>query len=483
MTGQSGEAMQVVYMEIEGIKLAYQVSKDALNLLRQLAKFLLCSLKDAPYKKVRGRTNMKNFLMRANGQTVIPCTMDQKSFKEFEKLAKKYGILYHEFHPLRSGKKGAVEIIIMEKDLAMFREILEQIKERQMREDVQNGMSEEQSTQDFDENNHTESMEEFAENVGAATSEEVFEEDMKERFGEDYEEKIVDFMKYKEEKEGKDSPKGKAAGVDNEKVDKLADAIRFKERSEKLKNSDSVQVQFEYDPRSGKSQIEEETETHVKITGKGFGENGDPKEWGSAWIPKDAIDPPLDRDAGADGKRTAYLSGNADVVVENPKGKAAPKKIRAKEWKAGTFVAEGVQYRTTPSAEKKKKLDITIGRTYVWEQSESKKAPAMIWEETEKAVKTRVPGTYGENMRFLWIEKEELEDAYDGKSFLSSLDADKEYKLYAKDGREAETIKGSELYRRNYDAVNPGVREKAGKQAQSAVRQAAPMPKGRGRSI
>ena len=34
MTGQGGEAMQVIYMEVEGIKLTYQLTKDAVKLAK-----------------------------------------------------------------------------------------------------------------------------------------------------------------------------------------------------------------------------------------------------------------------------------------------------------------------------------------------------------------------------------------------------------------------------------------------------------------
>ena len=105
MIGQGGESMQVIYMEVEGIKIAYQLTKDAVKILAKLGKFLLCLLKDAPYKKVRGQTNIKNFLMRANGQSLMTATVDKKTYMEIAKLAKRYGLLYHAITPLQSGKR------------------------------------------------------------------------------------------------------------------------------------------------------------------------------------------------------------------------------------------------------------------------------------------------------------------------------------------------------------------------------------------
>ena len=58
MMNGGGDAVQVMYMEVEGIKLAYQVSKDAVRLAKQLMTFLIRSMMDAPYKKISGKTNI-----------------------------------------------------------------------------------------------------------------------------------------------------------------------------------------------------------------------------------------------------------------------------------------------------------------------------------------------------------------------------------------------------------------------------------------
>ena len=120
MMNGGGDAVQVMYMEVEGIKLAYQVSKDAVRLAKQLMTFLIRSMMDAPYKKISGKTNIKNLKARSNGQAMTAVTVDKKIYRKFEKDAKKYGILYHAFHPLKSGKKNSVELLVAEKDLSML---------------------------------------------------------------------------------------------------------------------------------------------------------------------------------------------------------------------------------------------------------------------------------------------------------------------------------------------------------------------------
>ena len=48
MMNGGSDAVQVMYMEVEGIKLAYQVSKDAARLAKQLMTFLIRAMMDAP---------------------------------------------------------------------------------------------------------------------------------------------------------------------------------------------------------------------------------------------------------------------------------------------------------------------------------------------------------------------------------------------------------------------------------------------------
>lgn len=428
MTGGGGESM-VIYMEIEGIKLAYQLTKDAARVLQQIAKFLICSMADAPYKKTEGRTNRKNMQLRSNGQPQIPVSLDKKTYEIFKKQAKKYGILFRAFKPLRSGRKGTIQLMILEKDLQMMQELLERIKEKQVKEDVKSGMKEGQAEQIFRENNHTESMEEFVENIGAASSEEIFDNEMKDLFGENYQERVIDFVEHAKEH----APKSITAGMDSDKVNSLADIIQFKERAERL-NKNPIEISFVYDQKNGKSQIVEETETHVKIEGKGLGTSGNQDEWSSVWIPKDMIVPPLGQEPEEGGRRTVRLPEAAEIIIENPVEKRGPRTVKA------DTIKKNVQPR------EEELLDITI----------SKK---LLSEENERAVKTRVPGTWGSNIRYLWMDKNDIQDVYGGRSMLTSLDSDKYYELYSGDDRIVERVKGRDLYKDHYDPVSKNLRK------------------------
>ncbi len=83
----------------------------------------------------------------------------------------------------------------------------------------------------------------------------------------------------------------------------------------------------------------------------------------------------------------------------------------------------------------------------------------LIVTENDHAVKTRVPGTWGENVHYVWLRKENIMDIHNGKTMLTFLDAEKDYKIYDEQNRVVETIKGEELYT-HYDKVESSVRER-----------------------
>ena len=87
-------------------------------------------------------------------------------------------------------------------------------------------------------------------------------------------------------------------------------------------------------------------------------------------------------------------------------------------------------------------------------------AKSLIAEENERAIKTRIPGTWGDKARYVWINKSDVMEIYGGKTLLSFLDREKTYKLYTEDNRVVETVKGEILYKNHYDPVSKGVRER-----------------------
>ena len=92
----------------------------------------------------------------------------------------------------------------------------------------------------------------------------------------------------------------------------------------------------------------------------------------------------------------------------------------------------------------------------------------LVAEENDRAVKTRIPGTWGNDAMFLWVDKSKMIESRSGRAMLTLLDADKEYKLYSAENRVIGTKKGSKLYEGHYDQVEAEIRkryEKAGRKA------------------
>lgn len=105
--------------------------------------------------------------------------------------------------------------------------------------------------------------------------------------------------------------------------------------------------------------------------------------------------------------------------------------------------------------------DVTISKT-------------LIVAENDHAVKTRIPGTWGENAQFVWIKKENIMEIHSGKSMLTFLEKDKEYKIYDAENRVVKTMSGEKLYGEHYDRVDAEVRrryEKSQKEEQQEYRE------------
>ncbi|MGB4659915.1 MAG: PcfB family protein [Mobilitalea sp.] len=90
--------------------------------------------------------------------------------------------------------------------------------------------------------------------------------------------------------------------------------------------------------------------------------------------------------------------------------------------------------------------DVTISKT-------------LIVEENDLAIKTRVPGTWGDNTCYVWFRKENVMEIHNGKTILTFLDTSKEYKMYDKENRVVDNKKGEELYRQ-YDKIESSIRER-----------------------
>lgn len=106
----------------------------------------------------------------------------------------------------------------------------------------------------------------------------------------------------------------------------------------------------------------------------------------------------------------------------------------------------------------------------------------LMTEENDHAVKTRIPGTWGENAQYVWISKDKAMEIHDGKTILTFLDRNKEYKIYSADNRVVATMKGKDLYEGHYDRVSAEVRKRYADMERKAkeqelMRKKKPVPK------
>lgn len=131
-------------------------------------------------------------------------------------------------------------------------------------------------------------------------------------------------------------------------------------------------------------------------------------------------------------------SGKYKVIVENKE---------AVEKKINRFQELTTRMRTIAASKNTNLDDITI-------------AKKMIVEENDHAVKTRIPGTWGENARYIWINESDIMEIHGGKTLLTYLDRQKDYKIYSEDNRVLSTMRGGDLFASHYDAVEKTVRER-----------------------
>ena len=84
----------------------------------------------------------------------------------------------------------------------------------------------------------------------------------------------------------------------------------------------------------------------------------------------------------------------------------------------------------------------------------------LVEKETPTQILTRIPGTWGPDSRYLWIDKTDVIQIHGGKTLLSYIDKNQSYPIYDKAGTQIGTIRGVDLYKTHYDKVDKGIRKK-----------------------
>ena len=87
--GEIGEAAEILNVGIEGVELTLKMGKAGLEAIKFLVGIIKYVL---DREKLEGKTNMRDLLKQ--GSDIQVFRFDETKIKEFEKYAKKYGILY-----------------------------------------------------------------------------------------------------------------------------------------------------------------------------------------------------------------------------------------------------------------------------------------------------------------------------------------------------------------------------------------------------
>ncbi len=125
-----------------------------------------------------------------------------------------------------------------------------------------------------------------------------------------------------------------------------------------------------------------------------------------------------------------------------------------------TAVKQDVSIEGTPEAEREYGEPAKDGDYVYGDVTVSREVNSLVDEagETETQIRTRVPGTYGKDVRYVYFDKDGLEEVHGGRSYKVHIDPEGSYELYGADGAAAETVKGEELLRHydRHDSETPG---------------------------
>ena len=137
---------------------------------------------------------------------------------------------------------------------------------------------------------------------------------------------------------------------------------------------------------------------------------------------------------------THYDRKDNEVIPGNSKARTASEAQSGKSYSAWEDKAEETGLNPSVSPDKEKQPDYVYGDVTI-----SREVNSLVEEESEKQIKTRVPGTFGKDVRYVYFDKAGLEETHGGKSYKAHIEPEKKYELYNKAGAVAETVYGEEL--------------------------------------
>lgn len=369
MAEEIAEAVQIIRVAYDGVEIALKVGSGTIQSMQKAVELIVGMLK---YEKTMGKTSMKSLVLKGGDLEVLKINADE--MKRFEKMAKKYGILYS-ILPSVNEKDGTKEIIFHSEAVPRVNMMLQKL------------------------------------NFGKVTH---FDDFLK-NGDEEKLNSIIEFLKNQKEA----TPRSSEDRRVNESLDGLIEKVGLFASEKKSISVEQVKENFSINQEQAENVIKH-LETIGFLDGK-----------------------------GEDGFHKVIMDKDAFI-----------NRIRGYQDLAGRM-------RMIAASKDSSLSDVTISKT-------------LVIAENDHAVKTRIPGTYGDKARYIWIKKENIMEIHNGKTILTFLDNNKDYKLYDEANRVVETQKGDTLYN-HYDKVESTVRERVEKvkAQESKTKPKAPAPKRR----
>lgn len=382
--------VRLVQTTLYGAELGVKATVAALKLLKRFLIFN-ATIAQKMMDKNAGRTSMKKLKKKSAIQEFQK--MDSiETYKEFEKIAKKRGIL---FVPIKT-KDGSVYIAYRQEDAPAVLNAIKTIgedraykesrrqKKQERRAAKKNKDGDQTVFDDFMEKNKTVNMEEFMNASGFMNmTDKEFEEAMKEQFGDAYEKgmeelknmdnpELKDFFTKTEEQIKEMVAESRREGSYEKRVEKGAEMVDIKKEDVIDQNPETEQIKIVLHDKEGKSQ--------------------------PAWV--NAGDLKINRDKHNEVQ-------NLQLCVD-----------------------EQTKIRLTASVEDSgNRKDITIDRD------------SLVISETGRSVKTYVPGT--KRQTYINLDASKIKDINDGKTILYALDRNKRYTVY--ENGQKKTMSGDKL--------------------------------------
>lgn len=188
------EMGQLLSISIEGMKLIFEASKEALELMLKIIMALKASamltgktaVKTAAkgtklaaktpgkafyalkYRKNAGKTNKDNFYLKSGGAAICQ-EIDKETFKLFEKYAKKTGVIYYEMADFSKEPGGKVHIMFPQDSLENLKSaqaMAEAELAKRIRKSGEHKRGTDDAQQQEEKNVHEESVGKMAESLG-----------------------------------------------------------------------------------------------------------------------------------------------------------------------------------------------------------------------------------------------------------------------------------------------------------------------------